>query len=54
MMHNIEGEGGFGETVIGKISNIEERVKKEAVLKFESERDSLTGLYNKKILQCAR
>lgn len=45
----VEGEGGFGETVIGKISNIEERVKKEAVLKFESERDSLTGLYNKKI-----
>ena len=33
--------------VIGKISNIDERVKQEQELKFQRERDQLTGLYNK-------
>lgn len=33
--------------VIGKISNIDEKVKREQEIKFQMEHDPLTGLYNK-------
>ena len=42
----IYDENGCAERVIGKITNIDERVQKEELLKVGSERDSLTGLYN--------
>lgn len=37
--------------VIGKISNIDEKVKQEQELKFQRERDQLTGLYNKQTVE---
>lgn len=39
-------EDGTPKKVIGKITNIDSRMEKETQLKFSSERDSLTGLYN--------
>ncbi|MGN0505312.1 MAG: EAL domain-containing protein [Lachnospiraceae bacterium] len=47
----VEGENGQGGMVIGKISNIEERMERETVLKQQSEQDSLTGLYNNKLIR---
>lgn len=41
-------ENGAADKVIGKITNIDERMEKEELLKIGSERDSLTGLYNHK------
>lgn len=38
---------GMPSHVIGKISNIDEKVKKELEIKNQMERDSLTGLYNR-------
>lgn len=38
----VAGGNGKAATVIGKMSNIEERVQREAELKVQSERDSLT------------
>ena len=37
--------------VIGKISNIDEKIKKEQELKYQTERDQLTGLYNKQTVE---
>ncbi len=37
--------------VIGKISNIDEKVKREQELKYQMERDQLTGLYNKQTVE---
>ena len=53
----IRDEDGNPTMVVGKISNIEERVKRETELKQKLERDSLTGVYNnqtvkKKIMEC--
>lgn len=42
----IYDEEGYAEKVIGKITNIDDRMEKEELLKVSSERDSLTGLYN--------
>lgn len=47
----VKGEDGQAATVIGKMSNIEERVQREAALKVQSERDSLTGVYNSKVIR---
>lgn len=47
----VAGGNGKAATVIGKMSNIEERVQREAELKVQSERDSLTGLYNNKVIR---
>lgn len=44
----IYDENGIPDKVIGKITNIDERMEKEELLKISSERDSLTGLYNHK------
>lgn len=44
-------EEGYGTIVIGKISNIDERVQRERLLKQKSERDSLTGLYNNRMIR---
>ncbi len=40
-------EQGVPSHVIGKISNIDEKVKQEQELKYQRERDQLTGVYNK-------
>lgn len=37
--------------VIGKISNIDEKIKKELEMKYQLERDQLTGLYNKQTVE---
>lgn len=37
--------------VIGKISNIDERVKREQEIKYQLERDQLTGLYNRQTVE---
>lgn len=37
--------------VIGKISNIDEKVKQEQEMKYQLERDQLTGLYNKQTVE---
>jgi len=37
--------------VIGKISNIDEKVKQEQEIKYQRERDQLTGLYNKQTVE---
>jgi len=37
--------------VIGKISNIDEKIKKEQEVKYQLECDPLTGLYNKKAVE---
>ena len=42
----IYDENGVAEKVIGKITNIDSRMEKEEMLKVNSEKDSLTGLYN--------
>lgn len=42
----IYDDKGYPEKVIGKITNIDDRKAKEEQLKLNSERDSLTGLYN--------
>ena len=42
----IYDDNGDAERVIGKITNIDDRMEKEHLLKVSSERDSLTGLYN--------
>lgn len=42
----VYSEDGRAESVIGKICDIDERKKREEKLKHNSERDSLTGLYN--------
>jgi len=39
-------EQGNPSHVIGKISNIDEKIKKEQEIKYQKERDQLTGLYN--------
>lgn len=44
----IYDDNGVPVKVIGKITNIDERMEKEELLKIGSERDSLTGLYNHK------
>lgn len=38
---------GVPSHVIGKISNIDEKVRREQEIKYQLERDQLTGLYNK-------
>ena len=40
------GPDGIPSHIIGRISNIDERVKREEELRIQSEMDSLTGLYN--------
>ena len=37
--------------VIGKISNIDEKIKQEQEIKYQMERDQLTGLYNKQTVE---
>ena len=37
--------------VIGKISNIDEKIKQEQEIKYQMERDPLTGLYNKQTVE---
>jgi len=37
--------------VIGKISNIDEKIKQEQEMKYQMERDQLTGLYNKQTVE---
>ncbi len=37
--------------VIGKISNIDEKIKQEQEMKYQLERDQLTGLYNKQTIE---
>lgn len=37
--------------VIGKISNIDEKIKQEQEMKYQRERDQLTGLYNKQTVE---
>ena len=39
---------GIPSHVIGKISNIDEKIKQEQEIKYQMERDQLTGLYNRK------
>lgn len=39
-------EQGVPTHVIGKISNIDEKIKQEQELKYQKERDQLTGVYN--------
>ncbi len=41
-------EDGVATKVIGKITNIDKRMEKEEMLRINSERDSLTGLFNHK------
>lgn len=42
---------GIPSHVIGKISNIDEKVRKEQEVKFQLEHDQLTGLYNKEMAE---
>jgi len=42
---------GIPSHVIGKISNIDDKVRKEQEEKFRTEHDPLTGLYNKKMVE---
>ena len=44
-------ETGTPSHVIGKISNIDEKVKREQEMKYQLERDQLTGLYNKQTVE---
>lgn len=37
--------------VIGKISNIDEKIKREQEIKYQMERDPLTGLYNRQTVE---
>lgn len=43
----MQDKHGVPTHVIGKISNIDERIKQEQELKYQRERDQLTGVYNK-------
>lgn len=42
---------GMPTHVIGKISNIDEKIKQEQELKYQRERDQLTGVYNMQIAE---
>lgn len=42
---------GIPSHVIGKISNIDEKIKQEQEMKYQLERDQLTGLYNKQTVE---
>ena len=44
-------EEGTPSHVIGKISNIDEKIKREQDLKYQMERDPLTDLYNKQTVE---
>jgi len=47
-MFNKQGEPSH---VIGKISNIDEKVRQEKELQYQRERDQLTGLYNRQTVE---
>ncbi len=44
-------EQGIPSHVIGKIRNIDEKIKQEQELKYQRERDQLTGVYNRQTLE---
>lgn len=47
----ITDKEGTPSHVIGKISNIDEKIKQEQEMKYRLERDQLTGLYNKQTVE---
>lgn len=49
-MTNIFDENGKAVQAIGVLEDVDEQVKREEALRFQTERDALTGLYNRRFM----